>query len=114
MACNASVAIIVNLILSTKCLGEQFVWRYDLPAILLISSGCATIVLNANSDPVRYTEEEIIALLTSSRSICFFVFALVYFASMLMLIKCYMGRLRVFESDVDFFDEAKKRQDGTY
>ena len=49
MACNASVAIICNLILSIRFLGEKLVWKYDLTALVLISTGCTTIVLNAHT-----------------------------------------------------------------
>lgn len=114
MACNASTAIIMNLILSKKFLGETFIWKYDCTALILICAGCTTIVLNAHTSPVKYTQEETIEVLTSARTLIFFAVGLIYFLAMLALIKCYLAKLRVFESDVDFFDEARKSRDSNY
>ena len=33
---------------------------------------------------------------------------------MILLIKCYLAKLRLFESDIDYFDKAKQGQDYTY
>lgn len=55
MACNAAVAIMLSIVLSIQCLDEVFVWRYDCPALVLIAAGCATIVLNAHTEPIEYT-----------------------------------------------------------
>ena len=108
MACNASTAIICNLILSKKYLGETFVCKYDCTALILICTGCSTIVLNAHTSPVKYDEEAVLDVLSSARAICFFGFGLIYFFSMICLIKCYLAKLRLFESDVDYFDEVKR------
>ena len=45
ISCNAATAIIVNMILSTRVLGEQFIWKYDLTAMFFIFIGSLTIVL---------------------------------------------------------------------
>ena len=104
----------MNLILSKKFLGEKFVCKYDCTALILISAGCATIVLNANTSPVKYTPEESVDLLSSPRTLCFFAFGIIYFISMLLLIRCYLAKLRLFENDVDYFDEVRKGRDSDY
>ena len=50
LACNACTAIIVNMILSTRLLGEKFIWQYDVTAMILIAIGSISIVLNANTE----------------------------------------------------------------
>lgn len=49
ISANSAVNIVATIILSTNILGEKFIWQYDLLALLLISLGCALIVLNANT-----------------------------------------------------------------
>ena len=60
------------------------------------------------------TEEDILNYLTSTRTLCFFTFACIYCGCMLLLIKCYLAKLRLFESDVDYFDEVKHGQNADY
>ena len=45
ISCNAATAILTNMILSTKVLGEQFIWQYDLTAMFFIAIGTITIVV---------------------------------------------------------------------
>lgn len=108
MACAASTSILVGLILATQFLGEKFVWKYDCTALVLISAGCTTIVLNAHTTQVKFDREEVVDVLTSARTLIYLAFGLVYFITVLMLIKCYLANLRLFEKDVDFFDQTKK------
>lgn len=114
MACNASTAIIMNLVLSKKFLGEMFVWKYDCTALVLISAGCTTIVLNAHTSQTRYDREAVVDVLLSARTLIFFTGGLLYFISMLMMIKCYLAKLRLFERDVDFFDAAQTSKVSNY
>ena len=114
MACNASTAMICNLILSKKYLGETFVWKHDCTALILICAGCSTIVLNAHTSPVSYDAEAVVTILTSARTLIYFACALIYFLSMIMLTNCYLAKLRLFEKDVDFFDVTRKNQNKDY
>ena len=50
LSCNAATAIIVNLILSIKILGEKFIPKYDLTAIAFILIGSMTIVSLSHSE----------------------------------------------------------------
>ena len=45
LAAKNVVAILASTVLSIQILGEVFIWKYDLPALILISAGCATVVL---------------------------------------------------------------------
>ena len=107
MACNASTAMIANTILSWKFLGEIFIWKYDCTALVLIAAGCITIVLNAHTEEVHYEADEVAAMLKSARVISFLAVSLTYFFSMMLLINHYLAKLRLFEQDVDYFDETR-------
>ena len=49
LAANSANAIIAAIIWSRLILGEKFIWKYDFTALILISIGCVTIALNANT-----------------------------------------------------------------
>ena len=60
---NAITAIIFNTFLSIKYLGEQFIWRYDVPALSLMGLGGLVIVLLASTSETQFGPEKIRALL---------------------------------------------------
>ena len=68
---NAITAILFNTFLSIRYLGEKFVWKYDVPALTLMSLGALVIVLVSEADEKKFTPEEIKELLTSLQSIIF-------------------------------------------
>ena len=49
IAANSANSIVAAIIFSTWILGEKFIWKYDFTALVCISVGCATIVVNANT-----------------------------------------------------------------
>ena len=50
IACNTSSAVIMNVFISWKWLGEKFVPKYDVTAISLVFAGTLFIVLLSNKD----------------------------------------------------------------
>lgn len=48
LAANASLAILGNLCLSIWMFDEKWVWKFDCTAMILIISGCCSIVLLSN------------------------------------------------------------------
>ena len=44
LSCNGAGAIIMNIILSTQYLGEKFIWRYDMTAMIFIAIGYFLVV----------------------------------------------------------------------
>jgi hypothetical protein len=42
------ISIVFNVFLSVKFLGEKFIWKYDLSALVLILSGCAIAINLSN------------------------------------------------------------------
>ena len=51
---TCSVAILFSSILSIWLLKEQFIWKYDLTATILICTGCALTVMQMHMGDVKY------------------------------------------------------------
>ena len=94
LSCNAASAIIVNLLLSTRFLGETFVCRYDLTAMLLIATGSITIVINAHTEQVDFSAEEIRHLLLEPRTIIYLTICIILFACETCMLKYFYRRMR--------------------
>ena len=50
IACNSSSAILINMFISSKFLGEKFVAKYDVSAAALVSLGTLAIILMSNKE----------------------------------------------------------------
>lgn len=106
VAANSANCIVAAIIFSTAILGEKFIWKYDLTALLLISLGCATIVMNANTTQTEYTAEEVKDLLKAPRTLIFIGFCLFCIVISVVLLRFMLVRLRRFESDVEEFQAS--------
>lgn len=107
LSCNAATAIITNMILSTKVLGEQFIWQYDLTAMFFIALGTVTIVVQANTQPVTFSGEIIKSLLLTFRSMTYLIVCLVLFIADRMSLRRTLENLRKFEADAEAYDELQ-------
>ena len=105
LAANAVTAIISTLVFSVTILGEMFVCRYDLPALLLISAGCTTIVLNSNKSDESFTADEVVDLLLAPRTLCFAGTCIFFILLSLTTLSFVLARLRRFESDVESYEQ---------
>ena len=74
---NMISGIIFNTIISIKFLSEQFLCKYDFPALAMMSIGALIIVLIAKPNEKMYTKDEMVTLLTSYQSMAFFIFTVV-------------------------------------
>ena len=74
---NMISGIIFNTLISIKFLNEQFLCKYDFPALGMMSIGALIIVLIAKPNERMYTKDEMVELLTSPQSIAFFIFTIV-------------------------------------
>ena len=101
VAANSASCIIAAIVLSTQVLGEKFILRYDLPALIFISAGCAVLVLNANMVQKSYTHDDVIDVLTATRTICFFSVSVICTWLLFGLIRTMLKGLRRFELDVE-------------
>ena len=50
IACNSSSAVLMNVFISTRWLGEKFVPKYDVTAMVLVFLGTLVIVLLSNKE----------------------------------------------------------------
>ena len=105
LAANAVTAIVSTLVFSIVILGEKFVCRYDLPALILISIGCSTIVMNSNKSDETYTADDVIELLLSPRTLCFTGACVFFILLSLGTLSLVLARLRRFERDVESYQE---------
>ena len=105
LACNAATAIIANVILSTKVLGERFVCKYDLTALVLIATGVFMIVWKGHTDPVSFTGEEVRALIFSWRVGLYVAVCMVFFILDRLVLERTLRALRKFEVDAEAYDQ---------
>ena len=96
------------IVLSTQILGEKFVCRYDLPALIFIAAGCSTIVLSANKTETEYTADEVKELLKSPRSLLFMGTCLLTIVLSICILGCLLRRLRLFEKDVEAYEKENE------
>ena len=71
LSTNMITAIMFNTFLAIKFLGEKFLWKYDLPAFILMAISAITIIFLANMEEKLFTDTQIKALLGSLRSVLF-------------------------------------------
>ena len=50
IACNDSLAVLMNVYISKRYLGEKFVPKYDITAVTLIGLGTLFVVLMSNKE----------------------------------------------------------------
>ena len=63
----------MQMVLAIIFLREVFIWRYDVPALILILSGSSWIIITANFTEVDLTVEILKSHLSSIKAIIFLV-----------------------------------------
>ena len=106
LAANSATAISSAVITSAWCLGEPFIPKYDAVALLFITAGCMTIVLNANYTETTYTAEQVIEFLKAPKTLCFFGFCCFWILVSICVLSLVLRRVRMFEKDVERHDET--------
>lgn len=101
LSCNAATAIVVQVIFSVIFLGEKFVCRYDLTALIFIVLGCICIVITANFSDNSLDAEMVKDYLTSGKSIAFFATAFTLLNLIFFALKRMKFLLAKFEQDVE-------------
>lgn len=72
---------------------------YDLTAMLLIATGSVTIVINAHTEQVEFTPNEIFHLLIEPSTIVYMVICVVLFVGETSMLRYFYKHLREFEND---------------
>ena len=97
LATNSATAIVMSAMLSVWFLDERIVWRYDLPAFVLISGGTTAMVMLSKENEVQLTTEVITDQLKSLKSALFFAFYIIFVVLNYMLTRWFSGQIRLFE-----------------
>lgn len=100
---NAATAIIIQVVLSMVFLKEVFIWRYDLPALILIISGSTCIIMTANFSELHLDVDTIKGCLTSVKSIAFYVVAFMLLNCTFVVVKKMLQYLAIFEHETERF-----------
>ena len=101
IACNSSSAIIMNVWVAWKYLGEKFVPRYDITALCLVSLGTVVIVYVTNKEQQQFTIEELVGLLVALPSIAYVSATVLVACIGHAIIPVLLQRLRAFEQDCE-------------
>ena len=89
---------------------EKFLVKYDLPALLLITTGCTMIVFCADKEQKKYSEAEVRELLKSTRMI---IFTCIQVGSLVLVniyLCSFLRKLRIFESDVELYEGKLQKE----
>jgi hypothetical protein len=65
------ISIVFNVFLSIKFLGEKFMWKYDLSALVLILLGCC-LTINLSNKSTLVIDREVANGILFSLSACFY------------------------------------------
>ena len=104
IACNSSSAVLMNVFISAKYLGEKFVPRYDITAMMLVFLGTLVIILLSNKEQQVFTTPDLLELLTSVKSIVYFSLTLFFMISIKCFMPSFLRKLKRFERDCEEFD----------
>lgn len=105
IACNSSTAIIINVYISWKFLGEQFVPKYDISAMVLVFIGTLTIILISNKDQESFPLTKLLPLLCSLPSLAYFAVTMAGMISQRYWMPIFLRKIREFEADCETWDK---------
>ena len=105
LAANSPIAIIANSMCSIWLFGEKFLWKYDLPAIVMIISGSISIVMLANTQQAHYDGQALLDLISEPKAILFFCFVAALIIITHIVLRIFYKKLRAFETDANHFDD---------
>ena len=71
MSTTVGISIIFNNAFAAWWLGEKMIWKYDLPAFVLVVGGSTAIVLLSKEEDRSYTPAEIKKLIESLGTLIF-------------------------------------------
>ena len=100
LSTNMITAIMFNTFLAIKFLGEKFLWRYDLPAFLLMACSAITIIFLADMEQKLFTPQQMKDLLGSLRSVLFQIAGGTLAVSSLLYVRTFLKAIENFEEDL--------------
>lgn len=81
LASSTGLAMIFSSLLSIFILGETFICKYDLTAMVLIAVGCTLLVLQSHIQHVDLNYAKVKELLISKKAVAHFVFTICIFTA---------------------------------
>ena len=105
ISCNSSSAVLMNVYIANKYLGERFVPKYDLTAMAFVVAGTLTILLLSNKEQQIFTTPTILALLTTPRSLVYFGITVAGMISVPFWVPRMLKALRRFETACEKWDD---------
>ena len=102
-----ALAILMNNALSVVFLKEKMVWRYDLPAIVLIIGGSLTIVFLSDYSKTTYTPDLIKELLWSTTSLVCLIVAIVFIIATIVQYCWHLKKLKNFNERANTYLDTK-------
>ena len=104
-------AIMFNTFLAIKILGEKFLWKYDLPAFLLMACSAITIIVLADMEEKLFTPRQVKDLLGSLRSVLFQIAGSTLALSSLLYVRTFLRSIQTFEEDLHSWAKQQIRLD---
>ena len=104
IACNSATAILMNVYISWRYLGEKFVPKYDLPAVIFVGIGAFIIVYMSNKEQQTFTVDRILRLMTTWGSTLYFVTTILLTLLVHWLVPVILKKLRAFEKDCELWE----------
>ena len=101
IARNSSSAVLMNVWIAWKYLGEKFVPKYDITAMSLVSLGTVVIVGVTNKEQQTFTSDELLSLLTSVPSLAYVSTTVLVACIGHAIIPVLLEKLRAFEQDCE-------------
>ena len=100
LSTTVGLSMIFSNLLAVKFLGEKLVWKYDLPAFILICIGFMAIVLISKTEEQELTPDRVIELLTAVRTIIYLSFTIGLMVASLVALKFLVKSTKIFEKDI--------------
>ena len=100
----------MNVFIAWKWLGEKFVAKYDVTAILLVFVGTLFIVLMSNKDQQEFTTNELLHLLSTPQSIAYFSITILLAICSHAVVPYVLKKLKAFELDCEQWEAQNAPQ----
>ena len=105
-----ALGILMNNALSVIFLREKMVWRYDLPAILLILSGTITIILMSDYSETTYTPDMIRELLWSETTLVCAIVAVTFTVATIIHYCWHLKKIKNFNDRANTYLDSKIKE----
>ena len=114
LSANTAFSVIFTEMWAICFLKEKAVWKYDIPACVLIVGGSLTIVLSANYDELTYTKERVIELLHCSYAITGYVMYAFLTLSVILVLMKMKYDLKEFRQDCIAHAKSKRARENKH